>query len=409
MSKYDIILFGVTGFTGKLAAEYLIQKNYGIKWAVSARNAAKAEEFLKTLTLPEGVSLPDVLVANLICDTPEDTDTLRKVVEQTKVVLTCSGPFEKYGQTLVQLCAELGVSYADITGETDFLRLNIDKHDAKAQETGAVILSHCGHDCIPCDLMVWELDQFAKTKGCELQKVMTYEAFAEEAAFSGGTVTTAAFQLSKDRAKGKTSFDPLLKATDGSKSEYNTKNVCPKSAVSVPAMPGRKAGPWIMAPVMTNCVRRSNALIGYAKELQYGDSKVMVESWSAWAKNNAMTLLIGAAVSVPSVFGGFLPKAGEGPSREDMENGFLKLHATATAVSKSNPSETKELEGLFQFNKDTSYLYTAALLVETGTLLVEKKGVIAGGCKTPASALGGDLTQRILKEMDVSLTIKEVE
>lgn len=208
--KYDIILFGVTGFTGKLAAEYLLQKNYGISWAVCARNARKAEDFLKTLTPPDGATIPEILVADLICETPEDTDKLRKIVEQTKVVLTCSGPFEKYGQTLVQLCAELGVSYGDITGETDYFRQTIEKHDKKAQETGAVILCHCGNDCIPCDLIVWEMDQVAKKKGCELQKVMTYEAFAEEAAFSGGTISTAAFQLSKDRAKGKPSFDPLL-------------------------------------------------------------------------------------------------------------------------------------------------------------------------------------------------------
>ncbi len=209
--KYDIILFGVTGFTGKLAAEYLLNKNTsnGISWAVSARNAAKAESVFHEL-LPDDATKPDILLADLECKTDEDKANLRTIVEQTKVVLTCSGPFEKYGPTLVELCAQLGVYYADITGESDYFRQIIEKHDKQAQESGAVIVCHCGHDCIPCDLMVWEMNQYASNQGCELKQVMTYQEFSEEAAFSGGTAATAAFQLSKDRTAAKPSFDPLM-------------------------------------------------------------------------------------------------------------------------------------------------------------------------------------------------------
>lgn len=116
---------------------------------------------------------------------------------------------------------------------------------------------------------------------------------------------------------------------------------------------------------------------------------------------------VGAAIYVPSVFGGLLPKAGEGPPREIMESGFLKLHAEATIAPSTDSKEAKTLRGLFQFNKDTGYLYTAALLCETGLLLAEKRGKLAGGCKTPASALGSDLTQRILNAMDTGLDITE--
>jgi short subunit dehydrogenase-like uncharacterized protein len=217
--QYDIILFGVTGFTGQLAAEYLLERNknegYGIKWAVSARNASKAQGVLKELTTKVAgaadIDIPAILEADLVCETPEQEDVLRTIVQQTKVVLTCSGPFEKYSQTLVKLCAELGTYYADITGETDFVRQTIDQHDKTAQETGAVILCHCGNDCIPCDLTVYEMHQFAKSQQCELTEVMTYEEFSDNASFSGGTASTAAFQLGKDRTKPKTtSFDPLL-------------------------------------------------------------------------------------------------------------------------------------------------------------------------------------------------------
>lgn len=157
-----------------------------------------------------------------------------------------------------------------------------------------------------------------------------------------------------------------------------------------------------------------SAILGYSQELEYGDSSVKVESWTAWAKNLAMTAAIGVSIHAP-ILGGIVaplvPKSGEGPSREEMERGFLKLHATATMVDKYNDDDeanSRSLQGLFQFHKDTGYLYTAALLCETGLLLVEKYGSLAGGCVTPAVALGGALTERILKEMETSLEIQEV-
>jgi short subunit dehydrogenase-like uncharacterized protein len=136
--KYDLILFGVTGFTGKLAAEYILARsNSGkddeyrkLKWACSARNQAKAEGVLKSLAesicavsddsgnVVPSPTIPSVLQVDLSCETPEEESKLRKILELTKVVLTCSGPFELYGKTLVKLCAEMGVHYGDVTGET---------------------------------------------------------------------------------------------------------------------------------------------------------------------------------------------------------------------------------------------------------------------------------------------------
>mmetsp|Transcript_128795 Transcript_128795/g.191986 ORF Transcript_128795/g.191986 Transcript_128795/m.191986 type:complete len:409 (-) Transcript_128795:203-1429(-) len=405
--NYDIILFGVTGFTGKLCAEYLFERNYEVKWAASARNPTKAEGVLKDLSVRFGAEMPTILEADLICESPEQEETLRNVVRQTKVVLTCSGPFEKYSKSLVKICAELGVYYADITGETDYFRQTIAQHDKKAQETGAVIVCHCGNDCIPCDLTVYEMHQFARQKGCELKEVRTYEEFADNATLSGGTITTATFQLAKDRKKNSTDFDPLLSTIAGTKSQFSTKNISPKKETPIPEMEGRKAGPWVMGPVMVNCVRRSNALIGYSEDFKYGDAQVQQESLLGWIKQMGTTVVIAGNIALPSVFQYLVPKPGEGPSREDMETGFLKLHGYGTMVAKDGSE--KKLASLFQFNKDTGYLYTAALLVETGMLLVEKFGSLSGGCKTPASALGNDLTQRILKEMDSSFEVKDLE
>ena len=144
--KYDIVLFGVTGFTGKLCVEYLMENYSDVSWAACARNQARADDILTTLATKIGKEKPPLLIADLLCETPEQEATLREIVSSTKVCLTCSGPYEKYGQTLVKLCAEEGVSYGDITGETDFVRKMIKQYDSKARETGAIIVSHCGND-----------------------------------------------------------------------------------------------------------------------------------------------------------------------------------------------------------------------------------------------------------------------
>jgi len=309
---YDIILFGVTGFTGKLAAEYLLQRRQyqtasppsskrrdekDLRWAACARNRTKAESALRDVVdrLNERSSedgtcggeeeeettsaatattykVPPLLVADLECQTPEQVDALRSVVEQASVVLTCCGPFELYGTTLVGLCAELGVDYADITGETDFVRQTIAKHDAKARITGARIVPHCGNDCIPQDLMVYEMHRYARDKMKKddgddtataqhyaLAKVETCVEFAETAAWSGGTAATAAYQLfEKDRGSAeKPPFDPLLTNESGQKSDYKTKNLSPKVPVADHRDFHCAVEPWVMGPVMVNCVRRS--------------------------------------------------------------------------------------------------------------------------------------------------------
>jgi short subunit dehydrogenase-like uncharacterized protein len=255
---YDVVLFGVTGFTGKLTVEYLLKtyNNNDITWAACARNSKRAETVLKEIADGCGKPAPPLLTADLVCETQEQEENLRDIVRQTKVVLTCAGPFEKYGTTLIKLCAQEGVSYADITGETDFFRSAVSQHDRAARESGAIILCHCGNDCIPQDLTVYEMHRHAGKHHAELKQVTTFVEYPETTQMSGGTATTAAYQLGKDRNGPKPSFDPLLQAEDGTKSEYSTKNISPKSEVYQPEF-GCKVGPWIMAPVMVNCIRRS--------------------------------------------------------------------------------------------------------------------------------------------------------
>lgn len=273
---YDVILFGVTGFTGKLAAEYLLAHYHDkVTWAVSARNEDKARQSLTDIAarlasakggagtdgaVAAEFTLPKILPADLACTTDDDVTKLRNVVRQTRLVLTTAGPFHAYGKTLLKLCAELGVHYCDITGETNFVRDAIVSSDAVARSTGAVIVPHCGNDCIPNDLLTYEMHLYAKQHfgaDSSLRTVAMINEVGESAELSGGTAATAIYNLSPSAPKAtspKPDFDPLLMTPDGSKSDCSTKNATPSHTVTTDLGP---AAPWIMGPVMVNCVRRS--------------------------------------------------------------------------------------------------------------------------------------------------------
>ena len=441
--EYDIVLFGVTGFTGKLACEHLLSKAYPIRWAVCARSEAKARSVLTSIATRLGISedaLPPVLVADLqppvlplllqqrlaargdndVLAAEEtklaaEENKLREVVRKTTVVITAAGPFEKYGKELVRICAEEGTHYADTTGESDFFRNTIDLHDATAQRTGAKIVSHCGNDCIPWDLAVLAAHELALAKrgpGSVISAASTFTELPAGVGASGGTLSTAIYQLGKKRGGGaKPSFDPLLKLPDGSKSKRTTKVKSPKSDVWYEEFQ-LNGGPWIMAPVMGNCVRRSCALLGYAGEggeFEYAEAQLRDLSWSRWVADASYNALIGAAIYVQPLRA-LLPSPGEGPTREDMEAGFLKLHLRATGAG-ADGKEFK-VKGLMTFDEDTGYLCTGRMLAESGMELLEaakKGGEKVGGVLTPATAMGTSLLRRMERELPMKWEVEIVD
>lgn len=163
----------------------------------------------------------------------------------------------------------------------------------------------------------------------------------------------------------------------------------------------------------------NSALLHYSKDLEYGDMARSREGL-AWWKNKANEALLGATLLLPKPIRQYispllLPDVGEGPDRDVMENGYLTLHAEGILEEEDTAStkKKKKLIGKFHFNKDTGYLYTAAMLVETGLLLLETRRQGGGGggrgVLTPAAALGSQLTNRILDKLDTSFEIKVVD
>jgi len=392
---YDLILFGVTGFTGRLAAEHLATSEHGLRWAVCARNKAKAQKVLEDIN-----ASPTIEVADLVCEDDAAETKLRNVVKKTKVCATCAGPFEKYGKVLAKLCAEEGVHYCDITGESDFVRHVIKEHDTTARKTGACLVPHCGNDCVPWDLSVLKLRDAAIKRNLRLVRVDTFTELPPSFAASGGTVATAQFQLGKARGAAKPEFDPLLTNAKSEKSAFATTNASPKSDAPCMEFGGRIAGPWIMAPVMANCVRRSNALLGYAPAFTYSERQLREERFADRLSQRLFTYKVGAAILSPTLFGGLVPRPGEGPSRADMEAGWLKVHGRGTC------EDGTVLASTYCMNEDPGYLGTAKMLVACAVLLA-KGGAKTSGVVTPAAAFGPALLERLEATTPASFELVE--
>ena len=146
--KYDVVILGFTGFTGRLAAVHLA-KTYGstgaVKWAVAGRNAEKIKSTIQSVIDEVGNGDECMAGVAIIEVDTNNKEQVKAMAMQTRVVCTTAGPFAKYGSNVVEACANSGTSYTDITGETEWVKEMIMLHGPTARKTGARILSLCGH------------------------------------------------------------------------------------------------------------------------------------------------------------------------------------------------------------------------------------------------------------------------
>ncbi|MGW1026018.1 saccharopine dehydrogenase family protein [Streptomyces sp. NPDC002577] len=187
---YDVVLFGATGFVGRLTAEYLAgHAPEGLRWAIAGRSTTKLEELREQLAaLAPGHPEPALLRADV-----SDPASLREMAAHARVVATTVGPYLSYGQDLVAACAEAGTDYADLAGEPEFVDLTYVRHDARARETGARLVHACGFDSVPHDLGAY-FTVLQLPEGVPLR----IDGFVRSnAMFSGGTFASALNQFSR--------------------------------------------------------------------------------------------------------------------------------------------------------------------------------------------------------------------
>lgn len=426
--KFDVIIFGATGFTGRMAATYMAS-HYGlnsdggeVKWAIAGRRRAALESVRADLisqrrrTDPRSSAEPSPSEAAEAAEEAEealpivvadsaDVASLQQMACMTKVVATTAGPFDKYGTALVQCCAQCGTHYCDITGETDWVRRMIDLFDPLAQRSGARIVHFCGHDCVPWDLLTLACAQKLQEKfpGEQLGSIRFYDEI--NSAPSGGTLATVFHSLAgRSKYKSQLGFDPLLKTVAGSQSS-NKFSLKVQGSLGYSKERRRWVGPFVMAMVMANCIRRSNALNNYSSKLRYYEA-VVYPSFAAGFISLADALFLATVIFCPPLSWlclaiGLLPQPGQGPSEADMDEGFLKITAYANSTSNGDRTARADVMAVMYFPTDPGYRDTARMLVESALCLAlpecERRVRVGGGVWTPAACQGSVLTERLLE------------
>jgi short subunit dehydrogenase-like uncharacterized protein len=383
--EFDVIVYGASGFTGRLVAEYL-QNTYGQggdapKWAVAARSADKMAAVLAEMGLPADTP---VVVAD--ADAPE---TIEAMAKRTKVVLTTVGPYQLYGEPLVAACAANGTDYVDLCGEPAWMRQMIDKYDASAKASGARIVFSTGFDSIPFDLGVLMLQKECVTRFGKPAPRIKGRVRAMQGTFSGGTAASLKATMAaaaKDPAVLGYLVNPFSLA-GGFEGPAQPKGNKPEHDEAL----GSWAAPFIMAPINTKNVHRTNALLGhpYGQDFVYDEMMLTGpgEKGEAIAKHLATTDMMGGE-------GG--PKPGEGPSKEERENGFYDV--LFIAEMPDGQVQTYGVKG----DKDPGYGSTSKMIAESALCLVQDVPAGEGGIVTPGAVLGDKLVARLLAKAGLS-------
>ena len=349
----------------------------------------------RTLPLPALFSCVVVIAKFSLFDPTRDVATLPNLVKDTKVVLTTVGPFARHGSPVVESCAKYGTHYVDITGEDGWVRQMILRWDDTAQKTGAKLVSHCGCDCIPSDATVMMLES-ALPEGEELDSALSL--LQMEGGASGGTFSTIFMGLEGEANDGHShDFDPALKLPDGSRSTCNTKFTPP--FINSVKQAGRYFGSYFtfffLSIPNAATVKRSNALRGRSSLLKFQEGVVHPDFKTGFVVLFTQIFLL-TLLSNPVT--GYLmkkalPKPGEGPTMDEMENKFF-FCITGYGVG-SKGSRTRSV---LYYPNDVGYLETARMISECALSLAfdeEKLPSKKGGCFTPTTALGQNLLDRL--------------
>lgn len=406
--EYDIVLYGATGFVGKLTAEYLAKAAGKARIALAGRSTDRLRAIRDTLG--ESAQSWQLLTADA-----SQPKTLDAMAEQTQVVVTTVGPYTRYGLPLVAACAAAGTDYADLTGEPPFMRESIDLYHKQAQDTGARIVHACGFDSIPSDLTVYALYRRAREDGSGELIDTDFVVRSMSGGISGGTIASGVEVLdavSRDPDLRRQFADPYTLSPDrDAEPELGPQPDLPRrrGGQIAPELTGLWTAGFMMAPSNTRIVRRSNALQDYAYGRRFRYTEHMNVGSSVLAPVvSAVVSGIGNAVSAlgsryfrllpRTLVDRALPKPGTGPSEAVRERGFYKVETYTATTSGARYVATMAQRG------DPGYKATAVLLGESGLALAMDRDALSDlhGVLTPAAAMGDALMAR-LPAAEVSL------
>ena len=383
LNKYDFVIYGATGFTGKLVVEYAINQytnNNEISWAIAGRNNEKLEHVQEKYNLPSNIG-------KIVVDS-NDQNSIDEMVSQTKCVLTTVGPYQLYGEKIVKTCISTGTDYVDLCGEPGFMHKIISECSAEAKETGARIVFSCGFDSIPFDLGVLFVQEEVMAKLNKYASSVRGRVRAMNGEFSGGTAasmkaTMAALQSNPELINILVNPHALCDGMQGVQQDDDSKPVYDEELDTWVA-------PFFMAPINTKNIHRSNKLMNHI----YGENFKYNEMWIQGPGEEGKAAAEFISTMNPL---GDAPEPGDGPSRESRENGNYDVLFCADV-------DGETIKASVSGDMDPGYGSTSKMITESAVCLVKDCENLAGGIYTPAASMGKKLIKRL--ESSAGLTFK---
>ncbi|KGE04942.1 saccharopine dehydrogenase family protein [Pseudohaliea rubra] len=383
---FDIVIYGATGFTGRLVAEYLAQQQgHGLSWAMAGRNADKLAAVRDEIGAPADTPL--------VTADARDSSSLEAMAGGARCIISTVGPYQLYGSDLVAACARQGTDYVDLCGEPLWMREMIASHQAAAQASGARIVFSCGFDSIPFDLGVLYLQDAAREKfGAPCPRVRG-RVRAMNGEFSGGTAASLGATMAAIKAAPEllnALIDPFALAEGFRGPEQPADNKPFEDELL-----GQWVAPFIMATINSKNIHRSNALLGHAYGEDFRYDEMMLTGPGEQGKAAAEYV-----AKADPLGGDDAPKPGEGPSKEAREAGNYDVLFVGTTA------DGREIRASVSGDMDPGYGSTSKMISESAVCLVSECADLPGGIYTPAPALGQKLVKRLEAHAGLSFRLE---
>lgn len=388
-AKFDIVVYGATGFTGQLVAEYLTahyKSDKQLKWAMAGRSLGKLKAVRDAIGAPGNTPL-------IVADA-SDAASLKAMAEQTMSVITTVGPYQLYGEELLAACVATGTDYFDLCGEPIWMRQMIDKYEAAAKESGARIVFSCGFDSVPFELGAFFVQEEARRVfGAPATRVKG-RVRDMRGTLSGGTAASAKATfdaVAKDISLVAILNDPfaLTPGFTGPKQPKGNRSVLEEDLQSW-------AAPFMMALINTRNVHRSNMLMGfpYGQDFVY-DEMVLTGPGEKGEANAKRVMAANSEKTGPSA-----PKPGEGPSKEERENGLFNLLYVAIAP------DGRAVRAGVTGDRDPGYGSTSKMISECAICMLRDVTDVAAGFWTPGAAMQHRLIKRLRENAGLTFAVE---
>jgi len=389
-SKFDIVVYGATGFTGQLVAEYLAAHytgNTAPKWAMAGRSLDKLASVRDAIGAPADIPL--------IAADAGDPASLRAMVDQANLVLTTVGPYQYYGSELVAACAATGTDYLDLCGEPVWMRQMIDAHEATARNTGARILFSCGYDSIPFELGVFFCQETAKKLlGAPVSRIKG-RVRVMKGTLSGGTA--ASMKAIFSAAANDLSLVALLRNPFALTPGFEGPKQPPGNKPLYDGDLESWTTPFVMANINTRNVHRSNMLMGFPYGRDFVYDEMVLTGPGEQGEESARRIL---AANTSEKMGSGGPKPGEGPSKEERESGHYDLLFVGLAP------DGRQVRVAVRGDRDPGYGSTSKMIGECAICLLRDTPEIPGGIWTPGAAMGDRLIKRLVDHAGLTFDVE---